>query len=498
MAEEGGFILVSSEILKSVKEVDLPEQHLNWCSVNLNEVYQRNLRLEASVFDIEGKQAREMIEKCKWPLLQIAGKKGMANAFYPTRFKRILVDKSEYPLILPSQIQEINPKPKGYMSPLCKTNFNNLKAKKGQILLTRSGTIGNCSLVSETLDGVTLSDDIIRISCKKEIGTGYLYAYLKTKTGNALVRTNQYGAVVKHIEPEHLETIFIPNPPDAEKKEIHIKISKSYALLDESNTLLDDAEKLLMDNLNLPPLNQLIPEYFDKKVEVRNFETKLSNLSGRIDPSYHIPIVDTIIQELKKKSKEIVNIKDPKISRYIILPGRFARVYVEEGQGTVFFGGKQLFQLDPTNKKYLSLVHHGERIKSELKLEENMIMITCSGTIGKVTLTPKHWNGWTANQHIIRIVPASSKIAGYLYVFLSSDYGHELITHFTYGSVVDEIDNYQVAEIPIPILKDKSIQDKINNLALGANQKRTEAYHLEQEAIRLTNEIIHTQKENGK
>jgi len=155
-----------------------------------------------------------------------------------------------------------------------------------------------------------------------------------------------------------------------------------------------------------------------------------------------------------------------------------------------FFGGKQIHELDPANKKYLSRKHHRERIERELALDENMVMITCSGTIGKVTIVPKHWTGWTANQHIIRVVPATPEIAGYLYAFLQSDYGRELITRFTYGSVVDEVDDAHVAQIPVPLLKDAKQQSKIGRLALDANAKRTEAYEAEHDAIRITNEEV--------
>jgi len=108
-----------------------------------------------------------------------------------------------------------------------------------------------------------------------------------------------------------------------------------------------------------------------------------------------------------------------------------------------------------------------------------------------VALVGKHWENWAANQHIIRVVPANDEIAGYLNVFLSSEYGYQLITHFTYGSVVDEIDDNHVRQIPIPLLKDKSVQDRINALALEANKKRYEAYLLEQQAIEImNNEVI--------
>ena len=119
-----------------------------------------------------------------------------------------------------------------------------------------------------------------------------------------------------------------------------------------------------------------------------------------------------------------------------------------------------------------------------------MTLITCSGTIGKVTLVGKQWENWTANQHIIRIVPADKNIAGYVNIFLSSDYGYELITRYTYGSVVDEIDDNHVRQIPIPLLKIKDIQTRINELALQANQKRYEAYLLEQRALKVMDDEV--------
>ena len=102
----------------------------------------------------------------------------------------------------------------------------------------------------------------------------------------------------------------------------------------------------------------------------------------------------------------------------------------------------------------------------------------------------KHWEKWTANQHIIRVVPAAIDVAGYLNIFLASDYGHALITRYTYGSVVDEIDDRHVRDIPFPLLKDKAVQNKINEMALEANQKRYEAYLAEQEALRIMNDEV--------
>jgi len=491
----GAEALREIELPLAIEAAELPEEELRWCTVRLQEVFDKGNRLEASVFDIEGKHAREVLKQCKWPLTVFAGGKGLSDCYHRGRFKRIWVEKSDLPIFQPSQIEEIKPKPTDFLSRLTRTDIDALRVHRGQILLTCSGTIGNCSFVGKTLDKQIFSHDLIRITAKKETDAGFLYAFLRTKVGNALVRTNQYGAVVKHIEPEHLEDIPIPNPPDALKKKIHGLIIKSYDLRDESNALLDKAEALLYEALDLPPLDRLRPRYFDGSAGLRNYSVKLSKIDGRLDGSYHVPIVESIIKQLNKGAAEVTSIGDPRICSRVILPGRFARVYVEQGQGAIYFTGKHILSLDPSDKKYLAFARHAGRIKEELTIQKNMILITCSGTLAKVVLVPEHWHGWTMTHDIIRIVPKDENIAGFLWVFLASDYGKELIMRFKYGSVVDHIEDAHILQTPIPLLKDTVTQKKINDMASEANRRRTEAYRLEQEALYAMNEeVIHRSK----
>jgi len=493
-----GMAVEGTAVTRPPAPPELPEEEFRWCSVRLEDAFDRGLRLKAAVFDIEGRHARGVLQRCRWPLSYVAGESGLAVAFHLPRFKRIWVEESRLAIYQPSQATEIDPKPSGFLSPITGTDIEALRVKNDQILMTcsgRGGSIGRTAYVSETLHDRVFSHDLIRIECTSPGNSGYLYAFLTTETGRALVKTNEYGAMVPHIEPSHLESVLVPVPPDSLKKRIHDLVLRSYALRDESNALLREAEQLLYQELKLPPLSALRPRYFDQSADLRNYTVPLCRLGARLDGSYHVPIVETMMACLETGAVEVTTVGDPRISKRIILPGRFARVYVKEGQGIPFFGGKELHKLDPDKKKYLSLKHHGDRIRNQLLLEENMVMITCSGTIAKIALVPQHWEGWTANQHIIRVEPASVDVAGYLYVFLATEYGHELVRRFTYGSVVDEIDDHHVSQVPVPLLRNSSTQDRINRLALDANAKRADAYHTEQEAIRVTNEeVIHARE----
>lgn len=466
-----------------------------WTNVSLSEVFDQNLRLDANVYGLDGKIARETLADCRWEVVNLKSNDGLIESvWYPTRFKRIYVERGGLPFFLPSQLNEVNPKPSKFISGKTPTSFELIKAKRNQLLLTRSGTIGNCTIVTSTLEGKLFSDDVIRITFKNLYDLGYTYAFFKTQIGQTLIHTNNYGAVIRHIEPEHLAEIPIPNPPPIIKTQIHNLVMDSFALRDESNELIERAEQLLFHELNLPPINEINAELFEPETSFNNFTVNLSELNERLEGSFHNPLAKAIVSIIEKNAFEVTTVKDERIAAKILLPTRFKRVYVENGFGIPFFSGKQIYELNPSNKEYLSFAKHSNKIKQDLTIRENMVLVTCSGTIGKVTLVPKHWDGWAMTHDIIRLIPQNNNIAGYLYVWLSSDYGKELLNRFVYGAVVGHIESHHIAKVEIPLLKNENTQKEINDLALEANRKRYDAFLLEEEAIKLVNEkVIYSQ-----
>lgn len=156
-----------------VPEVVVNESPIKWCAVALSDVIARGKRLEASVFDVEAKQARSLIAKGKYTQSFIGGASGMASSYVCGRFKRIWVEKSDMPIYQPSSIVDIKPTPDGYISAKTKTNIGNLRVKENQILMTCSGTIGKVSFVSRTLANKIFSHDLLRIDCRKPDEAGY-------------------------------------------------------------------------------------------------------------------------------------------------------------------------------------------------------------------------------------------------------------------------------------------------------------------------------------
>jgi len=334
------------EVEKEIDYTYLPEQ-LKYTSISLTEVFNNKLRLEANAFNLEAKVSKEKILSNSYGIVKLWSDKGLVDkAFHRPRFKRIYVDRKEIPFYT-----EVYPKPSKYISAKTDTNLDSLKVKKGMLLMTVSGTIGKVAIAGKKLDNQVFSHDLLRLTGKGEYDTGYIYCYFLTEIGQRILQSNNYGAVIKHIEPEHLQNLIIPNAPETLKKEIHGLVIESYDLRDESNGLIDQAEQILYEELQLKPIEELQTEYFDDSVELRNYTTKLSDLRLRLDGSYHIPIVQLVEQEIKRHAKEISTIGQ--LSKDVILAGVFKRTYVDRENGVPFLGGRDITQLNPQVEKFL-------------------------------------------------------------------------------------------------------------------------------------------------
>ncbi|MEM1407310.1 MAG: restriction endonuclease subunit S [Bacteroidota bacterium] len=493
---DGNLAYKYQEVSEEIDYSILPDP-VKHTSVSLTDIFNNKLRLEANAFNLEAKVAKEKVLANKYGVVNLWSPEGLVDtAFHRPRFKRIYVDHAEIPFFQPSSITEVYPKPARYISAKTDVDLKSLKVEKGMLLMTVSGTIGKVAIAGKKLDQQVFSHDLLRLKGKGSYDTGFIYTYFLTETGQHILQSNNYGAVIKHIEPEHLHNIIIPNAPEALKRRIHNLVIESYELRDQSNDLIDEAENILIQELQLPSIENLQVDHFDNLVELRNYSVKLSELSVRLDGSYHVSEAKSIIDILNQSANEVTFIGDNKISSEVLHPNRFKRVYASADNGVPFFGGKNLLDLNPTSGKYLALAQHEETINNELRVKENSLIVTRSGTIGKVALVPKHWHDWIGSDDLLRIYPFSRELAGYIFCWLNSPYGSLLLNRNVYGSVVDHIEVEHLERTEIPLLKNQNKQNEINKLVLKANDLRHQAHLKEQQSIKEMEDILNNKNES--
>ncbi|MEQ9355270.1 restriction endonuclease subunit S [Coleofasciculus chthonoplastes] len=448
-------------------------------TVKLSEVFDAGVRLEASAFSIDARNVVTALENSGLQLIPLYGEGGLSqeahNAF---RFRRIYVSAEQgVPFLSSSEIISVQPRLAGYLSRKRTRNLDKLIIKKWDVLISCSGTIGNVSLATDILAGKALSQDAIRLRVKDADTAGYIVAFLRSRYGHPQLTQATYGSVIVHIEPKHLTRVLIPDLHAIRRIEIGRQMCKAGELRDEANRLLDEADKRLHERLNLPDLNSIVSNHNKSLTNT----IKASQWMGRLEGSFHNPIALAAEKKLRDLSVEVTTVGDVRVTREVRAITKFRkRVYVEKG-GIPLLSSKQIFQVAPVDVKRLAKGAHTKDL-SEIQLEENMIAVTCSGTIGRVQIIPAYMAQWAANQHVTRFLAAPDMNPGYLYTWLASDYGYCLITRHSYGSVILEVDKEMFSSVPIPI-PEPSIRDEIGNLVLKANALRDQAWRKEQDAI---------------
>jgi len=437
-------------------------------------------RLDAGFYTQDVIAARILIEKVS-KHLDIQSIRDFSNQiFWPGRFKRHYVLKKDgEPFLMPSEVFMFSPKPTKYV-----INYPpEVKIKQGWLLITRSGTIGRVLIATKYLENFILSDDLIRVIPKESI-FGFLYAYLNTWIGQAFLTKDQYGATVKHIEPHHVANIPTPRIPDLEE-EINQKILEAHRLREEAQALLLKAEEMIHSELGLPKINEDDVEYFGGEIGrlIKAFEVKANELDYRLDASYHVPIAHLAVSNMLKSKSGFVKKLNEIADSFV--PPRFKRLYVkQQDDGIPLLQGTHIPQIKPLDIKYI-----WKRMKNigAYIVRKNWILLTCSGTIGRLALVSNYWDGWTATNHLLRIISKEKEInPGYLAGFLLSIYGQVQFQRLVYGGVVDEIGEAGELFNDILVLKpkDESIEDKIGSLVIEAYNKKDKANQIEEEAIK--------------
>jgi len=431
-----------------------------------------DLRLDASYHLSEGQLTLVTYEKLgvhTQPLNKVTDR-----IFYGGRSRRIYVDNPEHglPFIKGADIIKADFSALKYISKSRTSNLQEYFLEEGWTVLTRSGTIGNAAFVNKNFISKAASDDIIRV-VPKTVPSGLLYAYLSSKYGKALITHGIYGAVIQHIEPEHIQNIPVPILPANKQEEIHNLILQSGKLRVEANELLEDAIVILEGSL---PAIRTEKAYISsiRKLNENNLRfdsttnfTNIQKFYSSISNSYHI----SIIGELSGK---------------VFTPNIFKRIRVDNSiLGIPFLSGSDLLDARPKFDSFLS-----KKMKNieDYILKKGWIAIQDAGTIGYVSLINGYLNGVAATNNLVRIVPNDSdNFNPYIFAFLKTQQGQTILKSSAYGSVQKHIDNDQVSRILIPIVQDYEL---ITEKVLEYNMKITEACFTESRAIQLVEKEI--------
>lgn len=349
----------------------------------------------------------------------------------------------------------------------------NLLVRKNDILITGFGTIGNVRLVSRLQDGVCYANNVCRVRIKNGVYLGYIYAFLSSKYAYAQLNNNASGSVVRYIEAPGVKKTLVPSFPESFQKEVDDLIQESARLREEAAEALEEAHSFIESNFI----------FANKKlISSVSIKSVLLSHNKRFEATYHTSENRSIYEYIISNCKYI-RLGD--LCDRIFRPGIFKREYVSKG--VTFLGGADILMAIPDSDKRLSF-RQVEKMP-ELKVKKNWILVTCGGTIGNTVIIDKQLEQCVISQHVMRIVPKEDILKGYLFAVLSSKIGNNLISLFTTGSVIPQIEAHHLELVPIPLFN-KDIMERIDNKVSSYISKIEVAKENERKAIRMVEEEI--------
>lgn len=352
-----------------------------------------------------------------------------------------------------------------------------LRLMPGTTMISCSGTIGRMVYARSDMAGMWASQDILKVVPNPDrIPSGYLYAFLSSKFGLPLVTSGTYGAIIQHIEPEHIADLPVPRLGEAVEKKAHELVERAAELRAGASAKISEAVRELeslagLDQLPIPPSPTpfcagAIPAF---------------SIEARFDAFFHSDYHRKATEGIRDCQCGYATIGE--ISASVVEPARFKRVQIDDVQfGIPFFGTATLFWSEPSPAYLIPKRQSG---LDQYIVQRNSLLIPrsgqISGIIGTVVMPHGAIIGGAVTEDAIRINCNEDRTAGYLFIALSSAYGIRQLKARAYGSSIPHLDVHHVRAVLVPD-PGSSIRAQLGSMSIEASLMRDKAIHLEREA----------------
>ena len=380
--------------------------------------------------------------------------------------------KHSRPYLTTSELAEHQSGTPTHISILADPRLVGWEIKRGTIVVSRSGRVGEAYWVDKKLDGALVGDSF-RVVPKSPQDAHFLYAFLSSDFARKFLSGSAYGSVVDHASLDQLRGLAIPLISPSVKSAVTTAIGKAIGLRETAYDYIDEAHARIERLCHLPRLDST-PFQAHANITTTISSSEISTpafgkTEYRLEAHFHNPLARAALSNLRKYCKSTRTLAE--VTEDIRMSPLFVRNYVKEGHGVPYIAGKQISQIRP-NFKFISRTETAEI--HEHILHAGWTLMTCAGTIGRIGYVARYLDG-AAAQDVMRIIPNSNEMdGGYLNAWLSSPYGRVLIERCRYGSVIDRVSPSQTGSIPIPELP-RTEQEAIGNLIRNVYANRAEA-----------------------
>jgi type I restriction enzyme S subunit len=313
---------------------------------------------------------------------------------------------------------------------------------------------------------------------EEDIKPGYLYAYLSSRFGVPIVVSGTYGAIIQHIEPDHISDLPVPRLGDLEEQ-AHNLVQRAADLRVEATQEIDAITQSLEEEIGGGPVVWQHRHVQSHAIQAISVSSELS----RLDAFHHVGYVGEAIKKAAVPLIEVGNYARA------LRPPILKRIKVD-GTGIDFLGGRELLKLDQSAEDQIALRTPN---LEQFIVKPGMVLFQCVGQrygiFGTPVLANRRLFGRAVTEAVMRLIPYDLDDAGYIFTYLATGFGQRLVMRHSAGTSIPVLQEDGASKILIywPN-KDRRLQ--IHEIATNAWEKRARAIELEDEARTLVERTI--------
>jgi hypothetical protein len=355
-------------------------------------------------------------------------------------------------------------------------------------LITRSGTVGRMTYARPDMDGFACSEHVLRVVANTgKINPGYLYTFLSSKYGIPMITNAAYGAIIQHIEPEHIADLPVPRVGGGVEEEIHGYVRAVADLRARCQAGVSAATRDLFESAGIP---ELIDLHWHDQPRDTGFAVKM--LTPTTLRALNLaPRVERIIGKLASVPHRTLG--DICTGGQLSRGNRFARIDSEPRYGYRLIGQRQGPWLRPEGR----WIAVSQAMLGEIQAADESVLVCARGTLGEnevycrsIFVTGRWQREFVFSEDFLRIVSGDPELPGaYLFAFLRSEAAFRIFRSMSTGSKQQDIHEKLRQRIPVPQCN-AADRERIAETVRRAYRWRDEADRLEDRAHELLDAAV--------
>lgn len=345
-------------------------------------------------------------------------------------------------------------------------NMQRSHLKKGDVLMSIVGTVGNLSLAITNANATCSCK--LAIMRPKNIAPGFLAVYLKSYYGQNQIHKYKRGAVQTGLILEDFDQILIPDFSRKFREKITDFVANIYIATERSQSTYTQAEILLLNALGIADFSPST-----KCVNIKSFKESFVS-TGRLDAEHYQAQYDDIEDKIKACKGGFTTIG---ALAHNIMNGAEVREYQAEGVAYLRVGDLKQLDIDADSVVRID-PEAAEKGLEKIPLQAGDVLVSRSGSLAVTAVVEPAWTNALISSHLIRLRIADRRIDPYfLALYLSCLPGKKQILKWSNGGVQPEISQPALKAILVPIV-DADIQKEIRTNILDSRRLRQTSAHL--------------------